>query len=413
MFFFLFLLEMVLQINHLLVVYWQDNANQITTEDSTKLRILTLGESTTAEIQAQKGMSWPRQLETKLNTNSLTSRVYNMGAVSISTTSILERLPAQIELYKPQIVIAMMGNHDRTKLLHEEKSILSKIKILSLYWWLKNQNDIANIEPPLSRPQLIKNKDNSQLIDFLIELDLQKILTEVKIKTSSMSSKEYAQYLSSVAFYLKYTVKVPDSQKLQILYHLLKQSLETHYSVAGVIEEFTNTLIALQKYDECYLTAEKYIEAYHGLLEPLYSMFQQCARYSNNDDLAKWSDIFSFSQYSVGDFNQSAGGETKLNYQKIYKLLKANNIKLIIMQYPLCRVWTLKNIFLPDQKIKIIFVENFNNFSEELKTKKWDELFIDNYSKVFGHTTSYGSSLIADSAAAAVFKFGPTRPLRQ
>ena len=184
-------------------------------------------------------------------------------------------------------------------------------------------------------------------------------------------------------------------------------SLESYFSFATVVAEYAKTLLALEKYDECYLTAERYVSSYRELDAQLFSIFQKCAERSTPKYVANWSDVFSYYPARIGDFINSAAGETRLNYEKLYYMLKSKNIKFILMQYPKCSIQFLKNIFSPHQQDKITFVENFNNFSKELATKQWDEVFLDKYSIVFGHTTELGASLIANSAAKAVRSLPP------
>lgn len=102
-----------------------------------------------------------------------------------------------------------------------------------------------------------------------------------------------------------------------------------------------------------------------------FSIFQKCAERSTPKYVANWSDVFSYYPARIEDFINSAAGETRLNYEKFYYMLKSKNINLILMQYPKCSIQFLKNIFSPHQQDKITFVENFNNFSKELATKRW------------------------------------------
>ncbi len=76
------------------------------------VRILCLGESTTAFGGEN---SYPAQLERLLDSRAKGKRfaVINKGIPGMTTRYILEQLPENLRLYRPHIVLAMMGVNDR------------------------------------------------------------------------------------------------------------------------------------------------------------------------------------------------------------------------------------------------------------------------------------------------------------
>jgi len=80
-------------------------------ENENKFIILCLGESTTAFGGKN---SYPRQLESILNSrqNKIKFSVINKGVPVIRTSEILENLEHNLNFYKPQMVITMMGIND-------------------------------------------------------------------------------------------------------------------------------------------------------------------------------------------------------------------------------------------------------------------------------------------------------------
>ncbi len=74
------LLEVLLQTMGFLASMPKNQRNQIHREDQNKLRILAIGESTTADYFAPDNLgAWPRKLEKKLLENGIAARVYNEG----------------------------------------------------------------------------------------------------------------------------------------------------------------------------------------------------------------------------------------------------------------------------------------------------------------------------------------------
>ncbi len=99
----LLLIEVFLRVGGLIISYRRQDTDGETT-------VLCLGESTT-EFGGVN--SWPRQLERILNQDSLRNyTVINRGVPGTTTAFILSRLENDLDRYKPDIVITMMGIND-------------------------------------------------------------------------------------------------------------------------------------------------------------------------------------------------------------------------------------------------------------------------------------------------------------
>lgn len=107
----LILLELMLRSGGFLLSYEKEKSNLVSLRKRADHVILALGESTT-EIGDE--YSWPSQLEKILNENSLgkTFAVINKGESGTNSTRILKQLEENLEKYKPNIVVAMMGIND-------------------------------------------------------------------------------------------------------------------------------------------------------------------------------------------------------------------------------------------------------------------------------------------------------------
>ncbi|MCA9403362.1 MAG: tetratricopeptide repeat protein [Candidatus Omnitrophica bacterium] len=95
------------------------------------VRILCLGESTTA---MDDGHAYPRQLEGILNDMNLGMRfqVINKGVPGIYTTGILLRLSENLDKYNPDIVITMMGINDPLEDISEPGERIGRGAVLFL-----------------------------------------------------------------------------------------------------------------------------------------------------------------------------------------------------------------------------------------------------------------------------------------
>lgn len=78
------------------------------------IRVLCLGESTTADMEFLGKESYPAQLEKILNESATGTAfsVVNGGVPATTTDVILDKLPENLERYKPDIVVTMMGIND-------------------------------------------------------------------------------------------------------------------------------------------------------------------------------------------------------------------------------------------------------------------------------------------------------------
>ena len=112
------LLEVALRVGGHVFNVWQRSSRPdgIGTDS---FRILCIGESTTA---LGGDDSYPSQLKEILGRRSPQRRfaVINAGMVSKSSQDILEKLPAMLKKYQPQLVIAMLGVNDRHMLPAED-----------------------------------------------------------------------------------------------------------------------------------------------------------------------------------------------------------------------------------------------------------------------------------------------------
>jgi lysophospholipase L1-like esterase len=91
---------------------------------------------------------------------------------------------------------------------------------------------------------------------------------------------------------------------------------------------------------------------------------------------------------------------TRYHYRRVVDAVRAREIPLIAMQYPLLSVASLEKLL--DHRDDVIFLENRQNFIEALRTRRYRELFSDHFAGSFGHFTDDGNLLVAHNVAGAV-----------
>jgi tetratricopeptide (TPR) repeat protein len=99
-----------------------------------KVRVVCLGESTTFGAAT----SYPAELEKLLNASSPRYAVFNLGLSGGRTDDILHELEADLDLYRPDVVVAMMGVNDAgpvSELLQKARASRTRVgRLLSLGW---------------------------------------------------------------------------------------------------------------------------------------------------------------------------------------------------------------------------------------------------------------------------------------
>ena len=101
-------LELGLRLGGFLFISFQEYSNRISLYKKGTYRIMCLGESTTAR-------QYPPYLEEILNQRNIGIKfsVIDKGVIGTNTVAILFELEGNLNTYKPDMVITMMGNNDK------------------------------------------------------------------------------------------------------------------------------------------------------------------------------------------------------------------------------------------------------------------------------------------------------------
>lgn len=89
----------------------QEWANQAALAEGRDIRVICIGESTTAMGAT---FAYPRQLESVLEERhpGPSFSVFNLGRMGAESSILLEDLESQLDRYRPHVVVAMMGAND-------------------------------------------------------------------------------------------------------------------------------------------------------------------------------------------------------------------------------------------------------------------------------------------------------------
>lgn len=397
------LMEVALRLFGFSLLYSSNKLNQVLPEDFFKIRILAVGESTTADYFANgKAQAWPRLLEDMLKKNGINARVYNEGLGGTASPMILSKIPDLLEKYKPHIVISMMGINDdeTTKFENTQLSkfsiFLSQIRLFKVFQWSKNL--VASSFKCKIEYDQENNDAYWKMIDDGFELSKTQSAEQVEMyfRKFLLDDRKLALALTDIAF------------KVRGNFDSIPQEIRSRPYTTRAFELYPfNRKVAYWHLNGSQVTPEICADAAKKLLpcgntsDDLLHEIALCSVGSTDEFLQTEMKNHGFSRS-----DEKLGLKT-FHYRSLFSELQSRNIFYLAMQYPTLPLENLKSYFsdktgaVESQFREINFISNEDNFNEYLKFHSYDEVFRDHFRGSWGHTTDIGYQLIADSAFKA------------
>lgn len=438
------LIEVTLQVAGLLVSFpqkWQNRITGSAVQSEDDVRILVLGESTTAGGP----QSWPSQMEGILNNRSPRRfRVFNAAIGGSNTAFLLRELESNLLRFRPHIVITMMGvNDDHLSFVYTSpqepvgKRILSGIGLVKLGRWMVShkvrqaytppveQEDLGHSwtkDPECQRKAALVSEQFSLGRYSAIEQPLKEIIQEcrpeddwpyallVTVYLADGKEQEARRILRAAAEESPFSygplvglAKLWDENTTVYWERVLQmnpthetayESLLTVYSEKGEWDKF-DRLVAQ------FMSRDDFSTLHHSVLV---SMACPSAPIRSSPRFIEYYERQNFTLVDADGLDV-----TRFHYQELHRILQEKGIPYFAMQYPLLDTDMLESFFGDEEGV--VFVSNRENFQAALRRWPYGEIFHDhfglgsaNFHGDFGHTTPLGSSLIAESAATAVLR---------
>lgn len=376
----------------------QSEWNKLRPDDDQKIRILALGESTTAEYFSDEnaGGSWPRMLEKRLKAAGLPVRMYNEGVGGTSSPFLVGNLPEYLDRYRPHIVITMMGVNDVPTIWLDE-SFFSKFKLeLMQFRVVKLVNWISEAIESKSKCKIEEyQRDWPRFLKFVEQgLQLQKKHSpqEVRdfLRKEIVNDKELASVLSEISIRLRGDFSNEIDYKPPQEYINLAFEIDPYeYHVA-----FWKMNRATPQM--CKEATEKLLPCGSNIPDAILSEIVVCA---GNDPTVLNHPVIRKRGMMMAPSEKTP---TMHHYKLMIDILNHHDVKLVAMQYPTLSLDSLKQIITqngayPENLNGVTLVSNEKNFEEALKKNKFDRIFKDRFRGSWGHTTQLGHDIIADN----------------
>ncbi|GAB1402518.1 hypothetical protein MASR1M68_14290 [Elusimicrobiota bacterium] len=418
----LVILELSMHLAGFAMYGYRDYKNNRELKNKKQYTIMCIGESTTFG-------GYPDQLQNILNKKYPNKfSVVDCGVPGIRMKNILEKLDADIAKYKPDFAICMIGinngflsfsenNQDKINTKYE------KFKLYKLYNSLRKH--IKSMSPvKKAYADNIKNLD----INYAFELYMQKKYADAeRICEKIIEIRNNDYNIHSLLAMLRYYHLDKEDSAYTIASDIIETDKKVRNSWKQVMYEIAVDYSIKNKNND---QIQKYIEKlindnnveFNGRMywfvkdfispDQKKEFFRRMA--DNTEDIDQYYGLIAIDSMAEKDFKKAEeyfaiAEEIRLKYPKestynLYKLildkLIKNNVKVLCMQYPIRSIESLKNNLKDEQYYaRIELISNEHIFKQQLKEKKYNELFKDQFAGDFGHCTDFANRLIAGNVA--------------
>jgi len=388
--------------------------------------ILCLGESTTAAPSVKDDISWPWHLSQVLNRpgSGIKCAVINKGVVAADTRYIREHLEENLTRYRPQMVVTMMGINDGSVVYYadmsDRDSFLFRHSRLYRFMRLMVREAVYKSRRSFAGPEGV-----SHVCDGMAYLG-QHRYKEAEREFRKEIDLDPGRIENYISLGLTYEGNL-EFEKMRAVYQLTVErfphAAEGYRGLgwyamqvgrfADAKENFKRALAIEPRRDDIWVGFARACRAQGEYGAAIEALHEAVASNPQNDgayaalaliykhDLQQPERAEEFARQASRARRTNINPVTAANYEAIYEALRSRGITMVCMQYPMRPLESLQAVFRPVPE-DIVWVENRGCFRDALRTRKYDELFIDMFGGDFGHCTSAGYRVIAENLAGVI-----------
>ena len=433
----LLLLETGLRLTGLAFLSFQEYKNKNAMRHNKGYLILCIGDSLTALGGKD---SYPDYLQAILNQNApdIKCSVINKGWIGATSGDIISKIGSYLKLYKPDMIVAMMGINDpKEPALYAKDNkfgmLAKSMRLYKLFARLSNKTTLAIKRGQRDSETFYKNTIKKHPEDSNAYLALSGFYwrherfedAEMNIKKAvDMDPGSIKPWLLLAWFY-------SELERFQEAEDIFKKAIEAHpdsaelymhraafYKEQGRFKEAEETLERVREIDKDISLTYIHLVSFDNdrerlkdaeilfkdgiskqpLNDRLYGGLALCyeymGRYRDADEYFTKADNLRASYYNP---------VTRFNYQELAGIARSKGVKLVCVQYPMRSINPLLKIFTGIDGI--IFVDNEAIFKQAVRQKGYDEHFIDTFGGDFGHCTARGNYLLAMNIAKSIEEY--------
>lgn len=434
----LVLAEVGMRLAGLMLMSSQRRGSHVRQGDAAAVRILCLGESTSAEVFSDHGdQSWPKVMERALNRSpgALRYRVYNTAVPGLITSVIAADLDRRLAQYQPHLVVSMIGVNDRNlgTRYSDSRAPWRGLRVYKLLCWLMEA--YGGHQPPDSWDVLSKNQSEAYLQKLRHNSEqIMKLLAAGDEAAAAARLVSVRKEHSDLGAHVFAEIGTRSDQRGRTTQAI--RVLMTAYSRGEpdlwLLQRITNFLAYEANTEETQRLSRRAVELFardHDARQPGVRLVSHFASIYTNISAQVPAMDRVLKKHGVRKDSSSAHQNTVHNYRVIHDKLSKAGVRWVAMAYPLTSVDALRNVFsneplgkfptfydalqrrYPQLTIKpryrdIVFVENRDNFERALRTHSFEQLFSDRFGTSFGHTTDLGHRLIGENVARVIKALG-------
>jgi len=406
----LLIVEFVLRAAGLVIdgVHNRNNLAAIKAEGT--CRILCLGESTTRD-------QYPPYLQEYLNSNGpkIKYTVIDGGNYAVSSTKLIDDLGPQIDKYKPNIIVAMMGINDTGNIVpwRGNSNFLGKLRVFRLLLLIK-ENIIHIRDNVPAGNKSIGETGSGNAVGYGKD-DMYRTMVQLNNKASlrnpvvmfSTEEKQVPKNLPGIEQKYSQYNDFSDPQKFITCGWRYYENNDPSSA-----ENIFNRLMKDRRADvpahisqAWYMMNTNQNDKAREILEQAQSMRNfgvygalalKCLlekKYGIAGEIFSKTELLRESYYNEETFG---------NYRRLIQIAKANKIRLVCMQYPVRSIKPLKKML--NGFNDIVYVDNEAIFKNALRTGEYQDLFLDQFAGDFGHCTPEGNKMIAENLGKAILR---------
>ncbi len=370
------------------------------------IRIMCIGESTTAQGGEN---SYPSQLEKILNATSSGKKfkVINKGIPGQTSEYILEHVEQWLDEYQPHILVTMMGINDRAQWVLDDGPLLRFFKNMRVYKlerWFKEsfrnrqkRNDSLPEENFfVFQTQRLSNPDLAALLFQGVSLRDMGRYDEADRLFKELISADFGESYS-VRVHREYGESLKLQGKYKELVGVVKYLLDIDMKDNGA-KDWLNFLCQEQDGKSEALNFLKALRE-QSPHRPIPCKYLGVCYFLAGDPRTAQEYFSKAEELALKGFNPGK----KEKFLLLSVILKRRNIGGVFVQYPTLNVQKLKNLLRESPAYdEFYFVDNERLFKEAIASVSYEDIFSDRFGSSFGHCTTRGNQILAQNVAKTI-----------